>query len=65
MLRLKNSQLLIMHSYDFVSNDSVTAQIMIKRQNLSDKEIKLKFGVSEYIEIKLNALICVLEGFAN
>lgn len=29
-----------MHSYDFVSNDSVTAQIMIKRQNLSDKEIK-------------------------
>jgi len=40
MLRSKNSQLLITHAYDFVSNDPVTAQIMIKRQNLSDKEIK-------------------------
>ena len=29
-----------MHAYDFVSNDPVTVQVMIKGQNLSDKEIK-------------------------
>jgi hypothetical protein len=40
MLISKNSQLLIIHAYDFVSNDPVTMQIMVNRQNLSDREIK-------------------------
>lgn len=29
-----------MHAYDFVNNDPVTVQIMVKRRNLSDKGIK-------------------------